>query len=448
MASIPLPADVPWSTQALLVSLALFTFLFWAIGFPSEPFNKTLEENRDRIRAWFVAHGDPRRLVPDGWVGFALYAVVAAALLTLVEPGTGLDPASWLQASTLALGFLVAVPVTTVAYCLPAELHARRVARDTAALRFLPGALVFAAACVLLTRWADLEPGYVYGLFAFYAATASPLRDRVAGRGVLLGSACLLAVSLAAWLAWPPVVAVATAPGASYAVLVLDAALAAVFVLGAQTLVFGLVPLTFLDGLTLKRWSASAWALVWGISLALLVHVLFAKFVKEVADPAVAARAAVAFLAFFVLSAGCWLAFRLSGGAGALRDTVSPDGPTGPIALPPEPTDRPSRSGLVVGTAVVVLLVAVPATIAVAGNLWAEPEYTATVKVRSAVVRAAAAKNSDPKDELVRGDRVVLRCAGSPGPRPYYELLEPFPGWYVSETVLDFPPDGRRPPPC
>jgi hypothetical protein len=314
--SVPLPAEVRWTVPALLASSALFAFLFWALGFPSEPFNKTLEANRHRIRVWLAAHGDPRRLFPDGWGGFALYAVLAAGLLTFVEPETGLDRESWESAFPLALGFLVAVPVTTLAYAVPIELHARQIARDWAPLQVLPGALLFAASSVALTRWADLQPGYVYGLFAFYAAMTSQLRSQAAGRGVLLGSACLLAVSLAAWFAWPPVAAAATAPDARYGVLVLDAALAAVFVLGTQTLVFGLIPLTFLDGLKLKQWSAPAWALVWGGSLALLVHVLLAEFVEEVNEPTKAVRAALAFLAFGTLSVAGVSAARIVGARG------------------------------------------------------------------------------------------------------------------------------------
>lgn len=357
--SVPLPGEVSWSLAAVLVSLTLFTVLFWAMGFPSEPFNKTLEANRERMHAWFVGHGDPRRVVPDGWGAFALYAVVAAVLLTLVEPGTGLDPSSWWAASSLTLGFLIAVPVTKLAYCVPAELHARGTVGEAAALRILPGALLFAGGCIALTRWAHLQPGYVYGLFAFYAVTASPLRERVAGRGILIGSASLLAVSLAAWLAWPPVAADASAAGASYGALVLDAALATVFVLGVQTLVFGLVPLTFLDGAKLKQWSPPAWVMVWGISLALLVHVLFAKFVREVTDPVVAVRAEAPFLAFFGLSACFWLAFRLGGGAPAPGHSRWPHQPTGTDRQPTERNDRPARTGLVVGTAALVLVVTV-----------------------------------------------------------------------------------------
>lgn len=443
--SIPLPEDVRWTIRALLVSAVLFAFLFWALGFPSEPFNKTLEENRDRVRAWFVAHGDPRRLVPDGWQGFAVYTVGAAALLTLVEPEVGLAPASWVAASPLALGFLVAVPVTTLAYALPAELHARWAVRDRAPLRFLPGAMLFAAGCVALSRWVDLQPGYVYGLFAFYAALSSPLRKQAAGRGVLLGSVCLLAVSLAAWFAWPDVARAAAAPGAGYGVLVSDATLAAVFVLGTQTLVFGLVPLTFLDGLTLKRWSTPAWALVWGASLALLVHVLLAKFVTEVDEPAKAVQAALAFLAFGTLSAAFWLAFRLRGGSARTASSGSST----------QFGRRPRRS--VVGTAVVVLLVAVPATIAGARSLWGgspgppvEPpvaRYPARVKIDALNVRDGPSIRAPEVATLYRDTPVVLRCAAVSGERPWYELVEPHNGDYVSYVGLEIPDDGR-PPPC
>jgi hypothetical protein len=419
--SIPLPSEVPWAGPAMLLSAVVFGFLFWATGFPSEPFNKTIEENRDKIRAWPSRHPTGRPVASRGWA-IAAFWVLAAALLSLVEESDKPD----VKTLTLALGFLIAVPVTTMAYAWPAEIHTRAAASDRGRLRFLPAALLFAAVCVALSRWAKFQPGYVYGLFAFYAPVASSVRERIAeritGRGIFLASVCLLVISLSAWLLWPPVAAAAEGPAPPYAILVLDTALAATFCLGIQTLVFGLVPITFLDGKKLRVWSWWAWAAVWGGALLLLIHVLFLKFVVELSSPADAVKACVLFLAFFALSAGCWLFFKV-------RHTT--------------PVIASSRGRL--ATAVLVLIVAVPASIALALTIR-EDDITATVK-ETANVRAGPSRDTERIAQLSAGTWVTLDCTDEAGHGPFHRLNDPYAGYFVADSLLAFP-DTRRPPPC
>lgn len=54
----------------------------------------------------------------------------------------------------------------------------------------------------------------------------------------------------------------------------LDAVLAAIFLLGVQSVVFGLIPLRFLDGDKLRNWSQLAWVLVYGAGVFFFVHLL------------------------------------------------------------------------------------------------------------------------------------------------------------------------------
>ena len=281
---------------------------------------------------------------------------------------------------------------------------------------------VFAAVCVALSRWADFQPGYVYGLFAFFAPVAASIRARVDGRGILLGSVSLLVVSIAAWLLWPPVAAAAAVPDPRYVTLVLDAALAAIFCLGVQTLVFGLIPITFMDGKTLRTWSSWAWAGVWGCALLLLVHVMFVKFLVELDSLVDAIKASLLFLVFFALSAGCWLIFKAR-------------------HIP-----RPSR----VATAVLVLLVATPATVAIALTLREKPvpppPVTATVN-ETANVRAGPSRNTKRVGTLSTGTLVTLECVAEAGHGPFHRLVDPHPGNFVANSLLNFP-DTRRPPPC
>jgi hypothetical protein len=479
--SVPTPDELDWTLPAVLTSVVLAGFLFWALGFPSEPFNKTLEEKHEQIRGWFLARGGlgpaqargreaaseaptessaevpppdapnpTRRRILDGWIGFPLWCVLAAVLLSLVEPGTSFAPSAWMPVPPLTVGFLIAVPATTLIYALPAEMYLRGIGGGGAVLRFVPGAVVFAAACVLLSRWIGLEPGYVYGLFAFYAAaTTSEVRHSPAGgRAVLLGSLWLLVVAVTAWFTWPLVIPAASGPDPGYWTLVTDAALVAIFVLGVQTLVFGLIPIEFLDGRKLKRWSLPVWAVVWAGSLALFVHVLLAKFVKAVRDPDVAVAAAAAFLLFGALSAGFWLAARFGS-----AQAFDADGR-------PEPQHRrhrvaagPPRTRLALGIALLVVLVAVPLTVLVTGRLWSGEAdagvaiYPATVDVDGLRVRPEASLVRPEVAELPRGTPVQVRCVVTAADGGWYELLTPNQRNFVSGIGISFP-DASRPPPC
>jgi hypothetical protein len=99
--------------------------------------------------------------------------------------------------------------------------------------------------------------------------------DRVhAGRRIVLTYGLLLAVSLAAWVASIPVAAAAERDTASALVLTLDAALAVLALGGMQTVVFGLVPLMFLDGDDVYRWRKGIWLGLWSIGLLWLAVVV------------------------------------------------------------------------------------------------------------------------------------------------------------------------------
>jgi hypothetical protein len=110
-------------------------------------------------------------------------------------------------------------------------------------------------------------------------------------------------------------------------------------------------------------------------------------------------------------------------------------------------------TGWVVGTAVAVLLVAVPVTIVVAGGLWSRPSdadigrHSAVVNIDALRVRAGPSTRHPRTGMLYRGTPVVVRCAATSGENPWYQLVEPHPGEYLSGVGLAFF-DGGRPPPC
>lgn len=92
------------------------------------------------------------------------------------------------------------------------------------------------------------------------------------GRTVLLSSVVMLLVAGAVWFAWQP--ASTAAEDGGFGMLVLDAALCGIFVLGVQNVVFGLIPLRFMEGQHLFRWRSPYWAAVYLVGVFGLVHVL------------------------------------------------------------------------------------------------------------------------------------------------------------------------------
>jgi hypothetical protein len=307
-ASLRAPREVPTSLGRVLRSAALAMALVLLVGFPAEIFNKTLEENYDEIRSWFDRRRPGRRAwrIPQS-AQVALFAVLSALLLCLVDPSAAPDR----KTVALVLGFLVAVPLMMLYFEQPMEAYYTRVSGLLSTLRVLPLALAVAVACALLSRLAHFQPGYVYGLFAGYAA----LRDRrlasaQEGRGVLIGALWALGVSVLAWLVWGASVSRAAAgPHPSFGLLVLDATLSSMFVLGVEGIVFALIPLHFLYGHKLARWSRTTWAIMFGVGVFGWIHILLDTKTEE-AGVAPLASMLILFGAFGAFSVAFWAYFR------------------------------------------------------------------------------------------------------------------------------------------
>ncbi|MFC7597480.1 FGLLP motif-containing membrane protein [Terrabacter sp. GCM10028922] len=298
----------------LATSAVLAVLLMLLIGFPAQLFEATYEENEKRIKVFLARHGfrrvpRPRRQshVPAP-VAIAGFAVLGAVLYGLTDPNFGRDGA---QTLLDAAGFLVALPLVTLAFEVPAERYARRGGRVPARLRVLPAALVIALVCAVASFLGQFQPGYVYGLIAGYAVLTTSRMDRAtSARAVLVGSAALAVVSLTAWLAWAPLDSALTTVGAPGAQRVVDAVLATVVVVGVQALAFQLLPLTFLDGHAVHEWSRTRWRVVYAFALFALIAVTFHPRTRnDTTDPQVLVMVAL-FALFGAGSVAFWAWFR------------------------------------------------------------------------------------------------------------------------------------------
>ncbi|SDJ03751.1 hypothetical protein SAMN04488074_101340 [Lentzea albidocapillata subsp. violacea] len=262
--SMPTASQVLDSAAALFPWGILLVIAVWLlVGWPAELFNNTYKKNEPTIRRWLGLRGERKPARPTAWPLVLLFAAIAACLLTWVQAGPGVGRADIAQ----ALGYLIAIPLVAISYEFAIETHYRNgPAGGIARLRIVVPALVVAVVCAVVSRWLDFVPGYVYGLLIAYndikARDSDPLRVRAAG--VLRGVVLLFALACGAWVLWQFGTHPATAGDAtSLPLRVLDTALVQIAVLSMETLAIGLIPIDFLHGGLLRKWSRRVWFAVY-----------------------------------------------------------------------------------------------------------------------------------------------------------------------------------------
>ena len=180
-----------------------------------------------------------------------------------MEPGFPGRAGSLEYLTGMIIGFVV---VAVVFFGMWREVVHRLEPQSEGRWRLYPPYILLALMLIVLARLAHFLPGVVLGTLAEYEP-GKRLSRRTAGLRVLVTYSVLLVLGFAAWFAWIPVEHSATQPGASSLTLIADAALSVIFVTGLESVVFGLLPLTFLDGHDLFAWRKGFWLALWGIGL-------------------------------------------------------------------------------------------------------------------------------------------------------------------------------------
>ncbi|MGH2812515.1 MAG: FGLLP motif-containing membrane protein [Actinomycetota bacterium] len=313
--AVPAPGEVSLEAARVGTNALLALLLVLLLMFPAQLFNSTLEENYEEVKGWFGFAAPAARKAKAGlrkvmrsWMGFGLVTVVTAVLYGLLDPEFGGNP----QSLSLLLGVVGAIVIVTAAAELFSSLYIRRSARTKTYLKVFPGALMVAVLCVGVSRLVDFQPGYLYGLVAGVAFRGR-LDPRQEGKSAAISALAVLAVSIAAWAAWVPVNRSAQAPGAGFGVIALEALLVAVFVSGLEGLLFGLVPMRFLDGQKLITWNRLVWAVLFWVSLFAFIHILLNPATGFIGLSSTIPLVIVAglFLSFALFSVGFWAYFRL-----------------------------------------------------------------------------------------------------------------------------------------
>ena len=307
------PRQIGTSARSLALSALGALGLLLAIAFPSELFNSTLDENYDEVRSWFrlrpvAAGGDAAGREGGGrhqGLAFAGFVLLGGLLYGFLSPDMAFDRSS----VALVLGLSLSLVVISVGFRLPQLVYVRRRDGEWAHFRVLPGTALVAVACVVLSRLVHFQPGYLYGLIAGLSFRRRLDTDT---NGVLTAASAVAVflISIAAWLARVPVSSAAARPHASIWIVALEACLAAISVLGLETVVICLIPLRFVEGSKVAAWSRTAWAVVFGLCAFAFVHILLRPDSGYVAASSSRWTVLVLFVAFGILSVGFWAYFR------------------------------------------------------------------------------------------------------------------------------------------
>jgi hypothetical protein len=240
--------------------------------------------------------------VPSGLLlgGFSLLGALVYAQL---EPGFGLDQASLVL--WLALATSIFLMTGVLEYVRGWRLHRRTGVRCR--LQTLPLSLLVAGLLVLISRLSDLHPGYVFGVVAGLAVTRH-ITDEDDGASLAAGYALLLGLAAGAWAAWIPV-RDGLGSDPSFGAAFLDALLSSFWVISLQTVLFSLIPISFLYGHKVFRWNRGVW-----LALELVAAFGFFMLLQNPAASGVSehnlSTAFLSFLAFLGFSLVFWAWFR------------------------------------------------------------------------------------------------------------------------------------------
>ncbi len=231
---------------------------------------------------------------------------LTALISSFLSPSIGFTEASL----ATYVGFLAALVVILVSFEVPAILEHRRVTGELGRLRVLPWALVVAAVFVLVSRFAALQPGYLWGvvLGVVFIRTDTSADE---GREQAAGALWTLIVAVGAWLAlgW---VRASAGDDATFFNVAAQTALAAIVVSGLEAVAFGLMPFRFMPGAAIYRWNRLIWAVLFGASLFAFFHILIGPtsgYLSDLSAPAWLAALGV-FAAFGVFTVLFWAWFR------------------------------------------------------------------------------------------------------------------------------------------
>ena len=371
--SVPDPTQINLDPVVVAESVAITAGIVLLVPFPSALFNSTLEDNYDAVMAGV---GRVRRKLRDSWLRFirwlraeiarrrqrppalqaapiadqahplagplpptaspgpVMAAPVTAAPVSAGQPARDvwrtplgilafvgisavfysfLDPTFGISLTSLAslVGLAVGLLIILVAYGLPL-LYFSRNQRIALTVRALPASLIIALVCVLVSRIANFQPGYLYGLVIgfFFAHELTP---EIEGKAEAWAAGMSLGAAFVAWVVLA-FIRGGAAGGDPTTNALLQAATVTVVVAGIENAVFAMLPMRFLPGAAVYKWNRVVWIALLGLGIFAFAHVLLnpaggAGYLSDTTRTPFVTLVVLVVL-FSIASVGFWAYFR------------------------------------------------------------------------------------------------------------------------------------------
>ncbi|HSW47678.1 MAG TPA: PT domain-containing protein [Candidatus Saccharimonadales bacterium] len=311
VSSVNSPDQLPFTGENIVMSAFMAVLIIILIMFPSELFNSTVQSNYDEIIRWKLirrirkfyqgVNHLPTLLVVSG------FAILGAVINSLLSPDFGFNKST----IALVLGMLLALGVISLVYDVTRSLYMKRRFGQKSKLRAHSLGLVTGAVLVAASRMINFVPGYCYGIFTALVFKENP-KDDESGEGLAFASALLIIVALIGWFSWIPIKHAATANNPSFWALIFDSAFASLWVSTLTGTVFGLFPITFMYGETIKNWKSWVWGIIYFTGVFLFVYTILNPAVGIYGTSGTVSWIEVIslFVTFGAFSVGFWAYFR------------------------------------------------------------------------------------------------------------------------------------------
>jgi hypothetical protein len=319
------PRHISHDPIFVLGNLALAVVLVLLIAFPAHLFNNTLAENYDEVLGWLgpierkLHHVKRMRGKVPTPIVLAGMGIGGSILFGLLDPDFGFNRASL----ALVLGLLAALVMVSTVYDVARARYMRKHFGVVASVRGYPAGMAVAAVLVVFSRLAHFTPGYLFGVFTALGFN-QPVDEKEDGKGLAVAASSLLGVAFLCWMLWIPVSAAAEKASPDFVTLFLDAALSTIWIAGVQGVIFGLLPLKFLDGQKVFHWSRVGWGVLYGLGMFAFVHTMVRP--GSGVDQKSFLPALMVFLGFTFLSVLFWGYFRFRTPRPKAEDEPPPEG--------------------------------------------------------------------------------------------------------------------------
>jgi hypothetical protein len=297
---LPRPEEVDLSPGTVAVAAGVSIFGLILIGFPAELFNKTLRENYPRIRKMFPRMGAKQS--PADVSRQVLALVVSSTLAGFLAAIQKIN-SDWTLRSvlTVALAIGLGFLLTTAVYEIAGAVATDRLGMPRRVFRTYAAGLPVVAFFVAVSTIGQLQPAYLYG---HLAGSRLEGKHDTGTRGpaiqTVVSCSALLVFGL---LCWALRAVVTTSPWTDI--------LAGVTVVALNRLAFSLIPVTFLDGNTVFRFSRGLWAGVYSVAVLAFLLLVILPAARN-APPSAIGSAVMPFVIFVALSLAVWAFFRHS----------------------------------------------------------------------------------------------------------------------------------------